>query len=220
MTAWSISSWARGGLLHRVEYKAELVGIDVTTVNPWGTSRYCPRCGERGETVTAPNDHTACRSGGYFYCPTCGYECDRDVVGAVNVGRKFLGTCRMETANPCAYTARGDHASFPAHSAEECPRSTGVDEIVDLVRQPERKRSGDVQSATEQQDAASGRQTRLSQCRASSLTVKRSGPDAGGLHGTHSGNTGLRDLSGSITRWCLLASTTDSNEMVPNPAEN
>lgn len=40
--AWSISSWARGDLLDYVAYKAELLGIEFETVNPWGTSRYCP----------------------------------------------------------------------------------------------------------------------------------------------------------------------------------
>ena len=74
--AWSISSWTRGELLDLVEYKAELFGIDVETVNPWGTSRYCPRCGERGRTVKAPDDYTECRHGGHFHCPECGYECE------------------------------------------------------------------------------------------------------------------------------------------------
>ncbi|WP_255568228.1 IS200/IS605 family accessory protein TnpB-related protein [Salinarchaeum sp. IM2453] len=40
--AWSISSWARGELLAYVEYKAGLLGIEFTTVKPWGTSRFCP----------------------------------------------------------------------------------------------------------------------------------------------------------------------------------
>lgn len=120
-TAWSISSWARGELLDAVEYKAELVGIEVETVNPWGTSRYCPRCGERGHTVKAPNDNTELRSGRHFQCPHCEYECDRDVVGAVNVGRKHLGDVRMERSNPADYTSAGNHASFPSHV--KCDRS-------------------------------------------------------------------------------------------------
>ncbi|PSP31563.1 transposase, partial [Halobacteriales archaeon QH_10_67_22] len=120
--AWSISSWARGELLDLVAYKAELLGMDVETVNPWGTSRYCPRCGERGRTVNAPDDHSDCRHGGHFHCPECEYECDRDVVGALNVGRKHLADRQMEAANPVAYTEAGNHAIFPSCSSE-CARS-------------------------------------------------------------------------------------------------
>jgi NADH pyrophosphatase NudC (nudix superfamily) len=75
--------------------------------------RYCPRCGEKGETVVAPDNHEPTRSGGHFYCSHCGYECDRDVVGALNVARKHFGQCQMEETNPVAYTETGNHASFP-----------------------------------------------------------------------------------------------------------
>ena len=68
-TAWSISSWARGTLLNHTEYKSKLVGLEVATVNPWGTSRHCPRCDERGKTLVAPDERTECRRGGHFYCP-------------------------------------------------------------------------------------------------------------------------------------------------------
>jgi putative transposase len=159
-TAWSISTWARGDQLTKVEYKAELLGIDVETVNPWGTSRHCPRCGERGETVKAPNDHTECRNGGHFHCPSCGYECDRDVVGAVNVGRKYLDQCKMETANPAEYSSAGNHARFPSR-ADSDSETDGTSEDEASARSP------GVQSATETGSAA-GRQTRLSQYRAGS----------------------------------------------------
>jgi IS605 OrfB family transposase len=185
--AWSISSWARGELLDLVAYKAELFGIEIETVNPWGTSRYCPRCGERGRTVNAPDDHTACRHGGHFHCPECGYECDRDVVGAVNVGRKHLSETQMEEANPVAYREAGNHASFPS---------------------PSGARSAGVQSPTEQQEQASGRQTHRSQFRATPLTAKRGERESGGLLRNQGRNTGLRRPSGSVTRY-ILASTTD-----------
>ena len=162
---WLISSWARGELLDHVEYKAGLFGIDVTTVNPWGTSRSCPRCGERGETVNEPNDHTECRHGGYFHCPHCGYECDRDVVGAVNVGRKYLSESKMEEANPAEYSSAENHASFSSPS--EGARSAAPAESQTAGM------SG-VQSATDtQQDQAIGRQTHLSRCCSLSLTAKR-----------------------------------------------
>ena len=188
VVAWSISSWARGELLDLVEYKAALFGIDVETVNPWGTSRYCPRCGERGRTVTAPDDHTECRHGGHFHCPECGYDCDRDVVGAVNVGRKHFAETKMDEANPVAYMEAGKHASFPSHSSE-------------------RARSAGVQSTTDQQELASGRQTHLSRFRAMPLTAKRGERDPGGLSQNHGRKTGLRRPKGSITRHVLASAT-------------
>ncbi len=186
--AWSISSWARGELLDHVKYKADLLGIEFETVNPWGTSRFCPRCGERGETVNAPNDHEENRHGGHFHCPHCSYECDRDVVGAVNVGRKHLSESKMEEANPTEYSSAGNHASFSSPS--EGARSAGV------------------QSTTESQDQASGRQTHLSRHCSSSLTAKRRETDTGGLYQNHGSHTGQQSPSGSITQY-VLASTTE-----------
>lgn len=214
--AWSLSSWARGELLDHVEYKAELLGIGFETVNPWGTSRHCPRCGERGRTVKAPNDHTECRHGGHFHCSGCGYECDRDVVGAVNVGRKYLGECRMEAANPADYMSAGNHASFPPHSTEECARSAASSE-------GETGEVSGVQSATGresgEQDVASGRQTRLSRFRAAPISVKRGGTQQDGLLRSRSSDTGRRRPSGSVTQY-VLASATDCYRTLPNTTEN
>ena len=186
--AWSISSWARGELLDYVEYRAELLGIEFTTVKPWGTSRFCPRCGERGETVNAPNDHEENRHGGHFHCPHCSYECDRDVVGAINVGRKHLSDSKMEEANSAEYSSAENHASFPSLSGGA--------------------RSAGVQSTTESQDQASGRQTHLSRHCSSSLTAKRRETDTGGLYQNHGSHTGQQSPSGSITQY-VLASTTE-----------
>jgi IS605 OrfB family transposase len=214
--AWSIASWARGDLLDHVAYKAELVGLDCETVNPWGTSRHCPRCGQRGRTVNAPDDPTEQRHGGHFHRPACGYECDRDVVGAVNVGRKHHSESTMEEANPAAYTEAGTHASFPSHSSE-CARSAGVERnprFRDARKSQPAQAAGragsssGVQSATDQQEPASGRQTQLSRSRATPLTAKRGETDTGGLQQTHGSNTGLRPPSGSITQY-VLASTPD-----------
>ena len=209
--AWSISSWARGELLEIVECKAELVGIDVETINPWGTSRFCPRCGEEGETVVAPDNHEPKRSGGHFHCPYCGYECDRDVVGALNVARKHFDQCKMEEANPVAYTETGNHASFPSHIGRLCARSTGV------------------QSATShesgKQDTASGRQTQNVSTRARPLIVK-SGETAGGLPINRGSNTGMRVPNGSILKMLFSRQEHQTSRkascywMLPNTAEN
>jgi putative transposase len=151
-----------------VTYKTELVGLEVETVNP-------------------PDDHTEQRHGGQFHCPACDYECDRDVVGAVNVGRTYLDGGKMEEANPAAYTEAGNHASFPS---------------------PSGARSAGVQSATDQQEMASGRQTQLSQYCSSSLTAKRRETDTGGLHRNYGSHTGQQLSSGSLTQY-VLASTTE-----------
>lgn len=198
VTAWSISSWARGDLLEKVEYRAKLLGVSVETVNPWGTSRYCPRCGSRGETVRAPNDHEELRHGGHFHCPDCGYEADRDYVGAVNVGRKYLGEGMMEEANPVAYTATGAHASFPS-----CTLAEGV-----------RARSAGVRSATGT-GIASGRQTQRPYRRA---VHEGDEADTSGPSVNQSRNTGWRCPKPSVTRYALAR--TVSNGMLPNPTEN
>ena len=183
--ARSISTWARGSLLDKTEYKSELVDIEMETVNPWGTSRHCPRCGDRGKTVKAPDDHTECRHGGHFYCPNCEYECDRDVVGALNVGRKHLSQSTMEEAKPVAYTETGNHASFP--SSPRDARSTRV-------------------QSTASQETASGRQTLLTQdCSAAC----RSESETGGLQQNHGGNTDRQLSRGSVIQY-VLASTTSS----------
>ena len=149
--------------------------------------------------MNAPNDHTECRHGGHFHCPTCGYECDRDVVGAVNVGRKHLSDSKIEEANSAAYMAAENHASFPSPS--ESARSAGV------------------QSATDKQDQASGRQTRLAQHRPRSLTAKSGEGDMGGLQQHHGSNTGQRWPRGSVTQ-SVLANATDCDRPLPNPTEN
>ncbi|MFB6284292.1 MAG: zinc ribbon domain-containing protein, partial [Halobacteria archaeon] len=134
VTSWSVSSWARGELLKYTEYKAGLMDINVEKVNPWGTSRYCPRCGCKSTTVKASNNLKKCRDGGYLKCDNdeCKVDgekfsgCDRDVAGAINVGRKYLSSSRMETAKPCDYKSHGDYAGFPTLEQDSSDRSSGV----------------------------------------------------------------------------------------------
>ena len=186
-----------------------MLGSDASTENPWGTSRHCPRCGEKGQTVKAPNDYSKQRHGGHFHCPDCGYKCDRDVVGAVNVGRKHLSESRMEAANPVEYISAGNHASFPSHS-DECARSSS---------DPSGSVSGVQSTTNSQQDLASVRQTRLPQFRFTPLTVTRGGVATGGLHQNHSRKTASRQASGSVTMH-VLATATGSTRILPNTTEN
>jgi len=203
-TAWSISSWARGKLFNNVEYKCDLVGLDTDTVNPWGTSRHCPRCGEHGETLKAPDERDECRHGGHFHCSSCGYECDRDVVGSLNVARVFFDDYeQIETANPVAYMETGNHASFLS-LVDSSARSTGV-------------------QSTTRTGTARSRQTLVSQHCSSPLNSHHENTKwcgtQGGLPINHSSNTGLQWPSSSILRHAL-ARATGQSRILPNTTEN
>jgi hypothetical protein len=138
--------------------------------------------------------------GGHFHCHDCGYEGDRDYVGALNVGRKSISGGKMEVANPVAYTAAGNHASFPSRPLDrsECARSAGVRSAADG-----------------KQDPASGRQTRLPRGRA----ADGGGGAEGGPTEITVRNTGWRCARGSITEY-VLAGVAGEPRMLPNPTEN
>jgi len=77
-------SRAVNGRLHRwsfrrlqkiIEYKAELMGLNVVYVNARGTSTLCPICGVK----LSPNGHR------FMRCPKCGLEEDRDIIAVRNL---------------------------------------------------------------------------------------------------------------------------------------
>ena len=85
--------------------------------------------------MKAPDNHKECGNGGYFLCRDCNkygdskdYGCDRDVVGSVNVGRKYLSNSRnIEKAKPSDYMSGGDYAGFSELEIESSShRSSGV----------------------------------------------------------------------------------------------
>ncbi|MFX0062137.1 MAG: zinc ribbon domain-containing protein [Candidatus Hermodarchaeota archaeon] len=88
---WSrkLSNWIRGSLYEVLSYKAALVGIKVTRVNPRGTSSYCPRCSAKGLKITEPTNKTEDPKGRFFYCPHCQYTADRDYIAAINIFRMY-----------------------------------------------------------------------------------------------------------------------------------
>jgi hypothetical protein len=144
-----------------------------------GKSRFYPRCSEKGETVVGSDNHEPKRDSGHSHCPHCEYECDRDVIGALNITRKHFDQCKMEETKPFAYTETGNHASFPSQFDSQCSsqqyaRSTGI------------------QFATEggRQEQASGRQTQNVSPRSRPLIVKSS-ETAGRLCINYSSNTGM-----------------------------
>ena len=105
--SWELSSWARRDIIENIEYRAEYVGLDVERVYPEGTSRSCPRCGATGHTCKSPDHHEEVWWGGHFRCDNarCGFEGDRDYVGALNVARVFFSeTDTLEHGFTSSYT--------------------------------------------------------------------------------------------------------------------
>ena len=90
--SWELSSWARRDIIENIEYRAGGAGVAVERVYPQATSRSCPRCGSTGHTCKSPDHHEEQWWGGHFRCDNarCGFEGDRDYVGALNVARVFF----------------------------------------------------------------------------------------------------------------------------------
>jgi IS605 OrfB family transposase len=90
--SWELSSWARRDIIENIEYRADCAGIAVERVYPEGTSRSCPRCGSTGHTCKSPDHHEELWWGGHFRCDNarCGFEGDRDYIGALNMARVFF----------------------------------------------------------------------------------------------------------------------------------
>jgi IS605 OrfB family transposase len=75
-----LSSWVRGKLRERVEFKALVKGFDHKQVNAAYSSQTCLDCGYVGQSN---------RKGDRFQCQYCGYENDADLVAAVNLKSRY-----------------------------------------------------------------------------------------------------------------------------------
>lgn len=75
-----LHQWVHGRFRRMVAYKARMAGMGVDLIDESYTSQTCPSCGERNH----PN-------GRDYECPDCGWSGHRDVVGAMNIRRKYLG---------------------------------------------------------------------------------------------------------------------------------
>jgi transposase len=95
-----------------VEYKAEIHGIDVETVDPKNTSRRCSTCGFRH-----PDD----RDGEGFACPKCGYENHADYNAAKNVGLRYLRRNQTGDSGGAPVGVRLNHGTLNANGAYEPP---------------------------------------------------------------------------------------------------
>jgi putative transposase len=76
----TLHSWSFHDLRQKVAYKAKLVGVPVTLVDPRNTSRACPFCG----CVDKRNRRTQAS----FSCVVCGFSGFADHVAAINIGRR------------------------------------------------------------------------------------------------------------------------------------
>ena len=69
-----------GLIRHMLTYKAQRRGMQVVLQNERYTSRTCPSCRRRHKP-----------RGRRFRCPWCGFAAHRDVVGAWNIRKEYLG---------------------------------------------------------------------------------------------------------------------------------
>ncbi|MGA8274752.1 MAG: zinc ribbon domain-containing protein [Thermoplasmata archaeon] len=79
-----LSSWPRAELHRQLAYKAQDRGVPILWVNPYLSSRTCPRCGEVSE-------HRR-RVGTRFDCAKCGWSLDRQLNAGLNLGMTVLRT--------------------------------------------------------------------------------------------------------------------------------
>lgn len=81
------SWWIRGKILEFVREMALWEGILVVRRDPAFTSKACPRCGTYGERFSQRAHGRGPRH--TFHCPACGWEGNADLVGALNLKKKW-----------------------------------------------------------------------------------------------------------------------------------
>jgi putative transposase len=79
-----LSSWPRAELHRQLRYKAEDRGVPIVWVNPYLSSRTCPKCGEVSERRR--------RVGTRFDCARCGWSLDRQLNAGLNLAMTVLRT--------------------------------------------------------------------------------------------------------------------------------
>ena len=109
--SWELSSWARRDIIENIEYRADCAGLAVERVYPQGTGRSCPRCGSTGHTCKSPDHQKEQWWGGHFRCDNarCGFEGDRDYIGALNMARVFFsGSDELDHGFTSSYTGQSE----------------------------------------------------------------------------------------------------------------
>jgi len=73
-----LHQWAFRQFVDLIEYKADRYGIEAVLEPERDTSKTCPQCGEKN----SPSKRR-------YRCTSCGLECHRDMVGAINIRAKY-----------------------------------------------------------------------------------------------------------------------------------
>lgn len=74
-------AWLYSRISFYLKYKWKRLGLKFEQIEESYTSQTCLCCGEKNKP-----------KGRNYKCKSCGFECHRDVVGAINILRKYLGT--------------------------------------------------------------------------------------------------------------------------------
>lgn len=108
-----LHGWSFGKFRQMVKYKAERLGMQVKLMDEAYTSQTCPQCAERHK----PRGRT--------YRCQCGFVCDRDAVGAMNIRAKYLDTFGKPVVGVMSPPVRGVRYKpcFPRHLALNAPRT-------------------------------------------------------------------------------------------------